>query len=129
MADWRDLLKFRGDRSSGAGLYQLLLGENMDTLANEGLREYPEEGAGSAHHRRAARLATQRSGGNVLLTQLGGLGVEGLEALGGGMKNPNWLQDTGRDLRANWRGSMDAVKDEMAKNPAAAYFIRGLFGR
>lgn len=112
-----DLLRFRGDRASGADMYQALLGADVNALANMARAQYPEEGAGSAHHRLAAKIATQRLGGGLVglvLPQLGGLAVEGLEAMGGGMKNRNWLEDTGRDIRANWRGSVDAIGEQAA---------------
>jgi hypothetical protein len=99
--------------SHGAGdvdPYKLVLGKDVDQLANESQKLYPDVPGGSRHHAYAARLATKRLG--VIPTQVLGLGVEGLEVLGGATKSPMWAEDTVNDLKANLRGSWDALKDQ-----------------
>lgn len=99
-----------GGSGEGPDIYKLALGKDSDELANEGRAAYPDTPIGSRHHQLAAKLAAQKYG--FIPTQVLGLGVEGAEALMGGMKNPHWAEDTTNDLKANWRGGMEGVAEQ-----------------
>jgi hypothetical protein len=118
-----------GGTGTGDDIYKKFIGVDADVLSNEGKRIYPDEAAGSKHHRLAAELSTNalldnipmmmpgREAAAVLIPQLAGLGVEAVEY--GGQKvaglspwRPKYVKETLNDLRANWRGSRDAVRGE-----------------
>jgi hypothetical protein len=114
-------------------------GRGYDQLANEGRAAYPDTPASSAHHRLAARLATQALldklgwipgvGETVsqAIPQVAGLGVEGMEAVGriaGGVPGASLVEhftspDTLQDLGANAQGSQEALDEYRRKKKAA----------
>jgi hypothetical protein len=109
-------------------LFQALMGSTYDQTVQQGQTNFPELPVGSRHHRQGSEQLAGNldkvlpQGMAFLLSQLGGLGIEGLEA----MISPQdvFTQDTGDDLLANFIGGMRGAGGSQSDED----FYRALFG-
>jgi len=100
-------------------LMRAATGKKADQLHNEGGVAYPQENnvENQGGHRLAAKLMTDRWG--PIASQVAGVANEGLEAVNNkavaGKWFPNGLDESGRDLGANWRGMQDSVGEQKSR--------------
>lgn len=122
-----------------------LTGMDYSDLSNAGKKAYPDTAPGSAHHRLAAKLATQTlldklgwiPGGETVahgVPQALGAGLEVSEAFGrmaggvpgAGLREHFSMPDTMRDFIANAQGGQEAV-DEYRRRKKARSLTGGKF--
>lgn len=131
--------------SSSAAALKGLTGMDYSGLSDAGKKAYPDTAPGSAHHRLAAKLATQTlldkigwiPGGETVaqgLPQALGAGLEVSEAFGrmaggvpgAGLREHFGMPDTLRDFNANAQGGQEAV-DEYRRRKRARRLTGGRF--